>query len=189
MSSQRVRPRNVLVLAPVMSEQKNAACYDLLTEQPPAEIDYLRIVYRNTPDQVLREWADNVGEPPGTTVIVGVTDRAQVAQGTEAVEATDAHVEVFTANPNDLTGMSMTLNNAFGELSKSDRDLYVCFDSITALLQFVDGDSAYRFLHMLTGKLRKLGAVAHFHASPEAHDPQTLSQLKTTFDDLVEHDG
>jgi hypothetical protein len=187
MSSQAAKAKNVFVLAPVMSEDKDDACFDLLTERPPEDVDLLKVVYRSTVAEVLDEWIDRTGTTPATTVIVGVDDRAQASALANVDEdAVDGQVEVLTANPNDLTGMSMTLNNALTELSKTDNDLYVCFDSITALLQFVDTDSAYRFLHMFTGQLRKAGAVAHFHASPNAHDPQTLSQMKTTFDELVE---
>ncbi|MFB6176133.1 MAG: hypothetical protein ABEI99_03120, partial [Halobaculum sp.] len=186
-SSQEPRARNTFVLAPVMSDAKTDGCFDLLDEQPPEEIDLLKIVYRSTAEDVLDEWIERTGTTPATTVIVGVDDRAQSSVMDAADdEAVDGQVEILTANPNDLTGLSMTLNNALSELGKTDNDLYVCFDSITALLQFVDTESAYRFLHMFTGQLRKAGAVAHFHASPNAHDPQTLSQMKTTFDELFE---
>lgn len=187
MSSQTPRAQNVFVLAPVMSDAKTDACFDLCTAQPAEEVDLLKVVYRDTAASVIDEWLERTGTTPATTVIVGVDDRAQSSalQGVDT-EALDGQVELLTANPNDLTGLSMTLNNALAELGKTDNDLYVCFDSITALLQFVETDSAYRFLHMFTGQLRKAGAVAHFHASPNAHDPQTLSQMKTTFDELIE---
>ncbi|MEZ3114404.1 hypothetical protein RYH80_00485 [Halobaculum sp. MBLA0147] len=187
MSSQTTRSRNVFVLAPVMSDAKTDACFELCTEQPPEEIDLIKVVYRDTAVSVIDEWLEHTGTTPATTVIVGVDDRAQSSALDEVdADELDGQVELLTANPNDLTGLSMTLNNALAELGKTDNDLYVCFDSLTALLQFVDTDSAYRFLHMFTGQLRKAGAVAHFHASPNAHDPQTLSQMKTTFDELIE---
>jgi hypothetical protein len=180
-----VVPRNVLVMAESMSDAKTDTCYELLGGADPADVDLLRVVYHRTPDRLVDEWEQHVGHQPANTVIVGVDDRVQ--SGTLANGGPDDEtggLTVLAANPNDLTGLGMELNNALTELSKTDNDVYVCFDSVTALLQFVDTESAYKFLHMFTGQLHKVDARAHFHMDPEAHETQTVSRLKTTFDDM-----
>lgn len=188
MSTRGAAPaKNVLVMAPAMSDGKTEQCYDLLTQQDPETIDLLRVVYHRSPDLLLAEWTDVVGESPDNTVVVGVDDRVQTGTiGPDDEVAGDGAVKVLAANPNDLTGLGMELNNALKAVASTDNDVYVCFDSITALLQFTDVESAYKFLHMFTGQLHKVDAHAHFHMDPEAHDTQTISRLKTTFDDLVE---
>ncbi|RXK51282.1 DUF7504 family protein [Halorientalis pallida] len=179
---------NLLVMAPAMSDDKAEQCHDLLSGQAPESVDLVRIVYHRSPDRLVDEWADRVGDPPANTVIVSVDDRAQsgsIGGQTLSGEA-DGTVEVLAANPNDLTGLGMELNNALTALSETDNEVYVCFDSVTAMLQFVDTESAYKFLHMLTGQFHKVDAVAHFHLDPTAHDERTISRIKTTFDDMVE---
>jgi hypothetical protein len=42
---------------------------------------------------------------------------------------------------------------------------------------------------MLTNRLTELGASAHFHIDPAAHDEQTVAQLAQAFDDQVRVDG
>ncbi|WP_136715096.1 DUF7504 family protein [Halorientalis salina] len=181
-----VEPANVLVLASAMSDGKTESCYHLLTDSPPAEMDLLRIVYHRSPDHLIEEWTDLVGDLPANTAIVNVNDRASA--DVSDYDTGNENVEVFTANPNDLTGLGMEINNALTALSETDNDIFVCFDSVTALLQFVDVESAYKFLHMFTGQLHTTGAVGHFHIDPNAHDDQVLSRLKTTFDDMVQAD-
>ena len=179
---------NFLMLAPAMSDEKSEQCHDLLSGGSPEDIDLLRIVYHRSPDRLVDEWADRVGDQPANTVILSVDDRAQSGSigGEKLSGEADGTVEVLAANPNDLTGLGMELNNALTALSETGNDVYVCFDSVTAMLQFVDTESAYKFLHMLTGQFHKVDAVAHFHIDPSAHDEQTISRIKTTFDDLIE---
>jgi hypothetical protein len=186
MSTERARTaENVLVLAEAMSDAKTDTCYDLLGGADPDEIDLLRVVYHRTPERLLDEWAGRMGAQPANTVIVGVDDRVQSNPLGESTAASDdTNLEVLAANPNDLTGLGMELNNALTALSKTDNHVHVCFDSVTALLQFVDTESAYKFLHMFTGQLHRVDATAHFHMDPDAHETQTVSRLKTTFDDL-----
>jgi hypothetical protein len=176
---------NVLVMAESMSDAKTETCYHLLGVADPGDVDLLRVVYHRTPDRLLDEWEHHLGSQPANTVIVGVDDRVQsgaIASSESGPDAPD--LEVLTANPNDLTGLGMELNNALTALSRTDNDVYVCFDSVTALLQFVDTESAYKFLHMFTGQLHQVDARAHFHMDPEAHETRTVSRLKTTFDDM-----
>jgi hypothetical protein len=177
---------NVLLMAEAMSEAKTDSCYELLGGEAPESVDLLRVVYHRTPEQLLDEWERHRGDQPANTVIVGVDDRVQSsALESDSPGAEARNIEVLAANPNDLTGLGMELNTALTELSKTDNQVYVCFDSVTALLQFVDTESAYKFLHMFTGQLHTVGAIAHFHMDPDAHDKQTLSRLKTTFDDMI----
>lgn len=184
-TSDTTRAGNVLVMAESMSDAKTDTCYELLGSADPDEVALLRVVYHRTPDRLVDEWEHHVGTQPATTVIVGVDDRVQsgtLANGDVGTDGSD--LEVLAANPNDLTGLGMELNNALTALSGTDNDIHVCFDSVTALLQFVDTESAYKFLHMFTGQLHKVDARAHFHMDPDAHERQTVSRLKTTFDDM-----
>ena len=62
----------------------------------------------------------------------------------------------------------------------------VCFNSITSLLQYADLQRGFRFLHVVTGRVKTVGGVGHFHIDPDAHDAQTLATLKGLFDAVVE---
>jgi hypothetical protein len=64
----------------------------------------------------------------------------------------------------------------------------VSFDSLTSLLQYVELQRAFRFLHVLANRVKTAGAVAHFHMDPGAHDEQAMATLSSLFDAVAEFD-
>jgi hypothetical protein len=175
---------NVLVLAGALSDEKRAHCGDLLSVAPAGELDVLRVSYAQSADELVEKWRDRHGDLPARTGVVCVGDQASLTDGDPAVADLDG-VAVTTANPNDITGLGMRLNNYLGDHDPDTR-LVVCFDSLTQMLQFADIRSVFKFVHMFTGQLREVDAVAHFHMDPDAHDQQTISRLKPAFDEAIE---
>jgi len=173
---------NILVLAPSLSDVKRDQCAHMLVGDGSTTLDVLRITYSGRPAELVDEWRDRHGALPDRMGIVNVGDQAGIAGGTDA-DLPDS-VVVTTANPNDITGLGMRLNNYLNDLS-SDRQLVVCFDSLTELLQFTDVQAAFKFLHMFTGQLRDADAVAHFHLDPNALEQRTVNRLKPVFDDAI----
>ncbi|MFB6087088.1 MAG: hypothetical protein ABEJ85_01090 [Haloarculaceae archaeon] len=175
---------NALVLAPALSDERSARCLDLLDAGAPADLNVLRISYSQGPDELCREWTDRHGELPARFGIVTVNDQAGLAS--DDPEAADHEgVALTSANPNDVTGLGMRLNNYLAEHDPA-LQLVVCFDSLTQMLQFTDVQSVFKFVHMFTGQLREVDAIGHFHLDPNAHDTQTVSRLKPAFDDAVD---
>ena len=173
---------NVLVLAPSLGGAKAEHCTHLLDVAPPAELDVLQITYSDSPSERVEAWLADHDELPARLGIVDVGDQAGVAGG--GGDDLPPEVVVTTANPNDITGLGMRLNNYLNDLDP-DRQLVVCFDSLTELLQFTDVQAAFKFLHMFGGQLRSVDAVGHFHLDPNALDDQTVNRLKPVFDDAV----
>jgi len=173
---------NMLVLAPSLSNAKHEHCTHLLDVAPPSELDVLQVTYSDSPAERVEAWLDSHEELPARLGIVNVGDQAGVAGG--GSEDLPSQVVVTTANPNDITGLGMRLNNYLNDLDPA-RQLVVCFDSLTELLQFTDVQAAFKFLHMFAGQLRNADAVGHFHLDPNALDDQTVNRLKPVFDDAV----
>lgn len=173
---------NVLLEGSSLSDGREEHCLEMLAVDSPEQLDVLRISYSTDPQRLLDQWREQVGSMPARTGVVVVGGRTDFEGATES--AGGDTVAVTTANPNDLTGLGMRLNNYLNDVDP-DHQLVVCLDSLTELLQFVDIQSAFKFLHMLTGQLREAGAIAHFHIDPEAHDAQTISRLKPAFDKAV----
>jgi hypothetical protein len=53
------------------------------------------------------------------------------------------------------------------------------------MLQYVDVETAYEFLHTITGQLYAADARAHFHVDPTAHDAETVDAIASLFDAVV----
>jgi len=173
---------NVLALAPSLSQAKQDQCHELLDCGSPEDLDVLRITYSDMPRDLVDEWQTQYETLPSRLGIVNVGDQAGVTDDSSA--DLPPSVVVTTANPNDITGLGMRLNNYLNDLDP-DRQLVVCFDSLTGLLQFTDVQASFKFLHMFTGQLRDADAIAHFHLDPNALDDQTVNRLKPVFDDAI----
>jgi hypothetical protein len=83
------------------------------------------------------------------------------------------------STPSDLTGLGITIGEF---LSEFDEPVHICFDSLTSLLQYVDLQTTYEFLHAITGQIYAASARAHFHIDPAAHDEMTVETITSLFD-------
>ncbi len=173
---------NVLVMAPSISEAKQTACLDLQAVDSAAHHNVLHITYSGVPGELVDQWRDHYGELPARMGIVAVGGQPGQTAGNDSIAE---NVFVTSANPNDVTGLGMRLNNYLNDHDE-DSQLVVCFDSVTEMLQFEDLQPVFKFLHMFAGQLRDADAVAHFHLDPGAHDNKTINRLKPLFDDAID---
>ena len=135
----------------------------------------LWVSYTRSPSACVESFPDGAGEPSFSVITLGESPIRDV-------EIPDGvSVETVSA-PADLTGLGVTLSQT---LSTTD-DVTLCFDSLSALLQYVDRETAYEFLHTVTGQLYGAGVAAHFHLDPTAHDRQTVDALASLFDTIVD---
>ncbi|MEF8809025.1 DUF7504 family protein [Natronomonas sp.] len=101
------------------------------------------------------------------------------ADGSDAphIDALDIGTDV---EPNDLTGQGIAIAEAL------DAGTEVCFDSLTALLQYADRERAFQFLHSLGERCAEASATIHYHLDPEATDEQTVAAMSTLMDAVVD---
>lgn len=167
--------RNVLLCAPSLSGGERATCSDLLTGGDPASTCVLWVTFRRDAVACVEDWTANADAAPQNGAVITVGDTG------ETVDADWATVETISS-ASDLTGLGIEIGEF---LSAWEGDLVVCFDSLTAMLQYVDVETAYEFLHAITGQLYAADARAHFHIDPTAHDTQTVDSIKSLFDGVV----
>lgn len=183
---------SVLLLAPD-GGRTDEVCSALLTVAPPEDSRFLSVTLDGSPDDALDHWRSVVGELPAETgvITVGETTRSAAAASTSSGPSMTPVSVDSVADPSDLTGIAMAVSGYLDAWSEADEPPVVCFDSISSLLFHVERDRAYRFLHATTGRLRDLGAVAHYHLDPEAFDEATVNTFSALFDAIVrvEADG
>jgi hypothetical protein len=175
---------NVLLLVPSLQSHSRGVCLDLLTQTPPEQTSVLAITYTETAGGWIDAWTEGVGLQPvrGGVVSVGQSgvDVDEPSWATTGVE-----------NPSDLTGIGIELSELLSQMEAAgdeDEQIAVCYDSVTTLLQYADLQRVFRFLHVVTGRIKSVDGVGHFHLDPGAHDDQTLATLKGLFDAVVEVD-
>ena len=183
------RGASILLLSPSLHSATDEACLDFLSLDDPGEENVLWVTYTRTPDSCVQSWLANVGERPRNMqfVSVGETTRSASAQtgGNGTPRPGGESVETLSS-PGDLTGLGITLSEVLKEWNDNDDGTVACFDSLTALLQYADLQTVYKFLHVLTGRFEAADVTAHFHLDPEAVDPQTVGTLTSLFDTVAE---
>ncbi|MCL9813153.1 DUF7504 family protein [Natranaeroarchaeum aerophilus] len=128
------------------------------------------------------------------------SDPAQVIERTERIDAeqkrllTDARaaaerVGVHTAveelsDPADLS----TTGIAISSFLDDEGGTVVCFHSLTALLEAVETEQLFRFLHVLTSRVHAADAIGQFYLDPARTDDRTIYKLRSGFDTVVETD-
>lgn len=172
---------NALVLAPSLGGKGKTASYTLLSQTPPSKTNVLAITYTDTAQEWVDGWMKHLGSEPVRGGIVST------GQSETSVEGSAWAVKTVE-NPADLTGIGIQLSELLsGMATAADEDEYiaVCFNSVTSLLQYADLQRAFRFLHVVTGRVKTVDGVGYYHLDPEAHDRQTLATLKGLFDAVV----
>ncbi len=116
---------------------------------------------------------------------VGRTGVITVGDGGTDVDREDVTVRSISS-PSDLTGLGIEIGQILREW---EAPVAVCFDSLTAMLQYVEFETAYEFLHALTGQFYAHDARAHYHIDPGAHDPMHVAGMTSLFDAAVSVDA
>lgn len=176
---------SILFLTPSLGDATNDTCIRLLDPSDPETTNVLFVTFTGTPQDRLEAWIDRAGGRPANAHVVTAGETPGGSNG--GGPAPDSVERVGT--PSDLTGISIRISEVLSEWSDADANSVVCFDSVTALLQYVDVETAYEFLHVLTGRLYAFGAKGHFHLDPGAHPDVTVARIKTLFDAMVETEG
>lgn len=86
------------------------------------------------------------------------------------------------AGPDSLTEYGVALTRAFED---ADGPVLVTVDSLTALLQHATLNAAFRFVHVLSGRVDREQAVLVATIDPGAHDERTLATMTQPFDVAV----
>ncbi len=90
---------------------------------------------------------------------------------------------------NELTELGITISECIDEFEHRSGDLApaelrVCFDSITPLLEH-DERTLFQFLHILTGRIRSVNGMSHFHL-PVPYESAIVSVVTPLFDAVIE---
>lgn len=179
---------SILLLAPSLGEGESETCIELL-HPDDSDKNALWVSYTKSPDAQLRRWRTHSDHAPANVGVVSVGDSMRSVDATTpqggAAQDLDAGVKTVT-NPNDLTGLGITITEHLSRWQDNGNRTVVCVDSLTAMLQYVELQTAYEFLHVLTGRLYASDAVAHLHMDPSAHDDQTVESIASLCDAVVE---
>lgn len=90
------------------------------------------------------------------------------------------------SDPADLTGPSVQISRYLKRWAATDRKTAVYFNSLTALLQFVELDRAHRFLYVISGRIHDRDGHAFYQLGPDAHETQTVAVIRNRTDNVID---
>ncbi|GAB3317864.1 RAD55 family ATPase [Haloplanus salinarum] len=171
---------NVLVSGPAMSGKRDLV-FDLLAPSEPTD----PIVVMTTDDPAPRIHAEF--EDRGVR-IDPETFRVVDASGAPGDDDPTVH---RVNSPADLTGMGVAFTEAVEEVDSPPR-LRLGFVSISTLLQYVDAERAFSFLHVLSRRTSAAGYLGVYSLDPTTHEDRFVNVVTSIFDaaiELREEDG
>lgn len=182
---------SVLVLSPTLDDETDRKCTDLLTLDQPEETHVLWITMHEPPQDRIDIWEHHCDTLPVTGAVIGIGTDMDIQRNTTSPRLGGEQVPVSRINsPQDLTKLGVAVVDQLEEWSGSDTDdIVICFHSLSTFLQYVDLQKAFKFLHALTVKIPRHGAIAHFHMDPEVHDDKTISTLLPLFRSVAEYES
>lgn len=170
-------PASILVESSGFAGGGTAACPKLVAAADPDAV--LFVSYGADPSARLASVRE-LGADPDAALAILVGEAGAPAGDFDGVETVSA--------PSDLTGLGIAISEA---LSGGDGRTAVCLDSVTSLLQYVDVETAFEFLHVFVGRCYRRDAIGHLHVDPGAHDDRTVAQFASLVDGrvAVDEDG
>ena len=182
-------PANVLCRAPALSGGATEVCPHV---GPGGDRNLLLVSLSGNPDRRLEAWRRRGALPEKVAVLSAEQARGAVSADGASTSTTGPGGSTVTttavSDPSDLTGVGIKVNQCLSAWEDDGARTDVCFDAVTTLLQYVDTRRAFRFLHVLSRRVRSVGALAHYHIDPGAHDEQTLATIEGVFSDVYEFD-
>lgn len=171
----------VLLLAPASDDCERDTCLRLSTVEPPLKTAMIWVTFIRGADERIENWLETVGELPGSSSVVAVAgaDREVTATDPDAVRVERVR------DGRDLPRIGITISTILEELDDDLRPV-LCFNSVTALLQYAKPDRVFRFLTVLKNRLETTGAAGHYHLDPDVVDEQTVTVIRELCDSTVE---
>jgi hypothetical protein len=167
----------VLLSGPTGDPHVLDAGLSLLADPVPGDTHVIWVTMTRSPAAVARTWADEVGDPPGRLEVIAVGETA--SGGTDAPFRYSTE---FVRSPSDLTALGVRLTESTVDPDADAAGPKLWFESLSTLLQYVDVETAFQFLHVLRGRLSGTGTTSYYRIDPTVHDPRTIRTVLSICD-------
>lgn len=169
------RGTNTLILSP-LSPSGLDAYLDRVASSCPTASDVVAISYTQPPREWIAAWKTYVGDAPDRSVFVkgGSVDADAAADG--------EFDRVLSADPADPMSVVVPVEKQLAAWESTDADTVISLQTLSVLLQYSDADTVFRYLNLVTHKVRAVGARGYYQIDPELHDEATVNALKVLFD-------
>lgn len=173
------RGTNLLVVGPPMVG-KQRVTLRVLAEAPRHEQASVLVTTSTTAEKIEREYRECA--PTDDLSHLRIIDATGIDAG-GAEDAENSRCTHAVSSPADLTGIGIGITESAQAFD--DRPIRLGFVSISMLLQYMDSERVFSFLHVLTNRVSQSGYLGVFTFDPDAHETRTLHAIKSLFDAVV----
>jgi len=173
---------NLLLQSSPFDAAAEEYCIDLLTTPPSDNRAVLEVTYLHTPRQRIAAWGEYCGIVPYKWTIITIKPEQNDDRPTETVPDSAEPTTISVPGSNDVSTLGTRITDWLNRYDEEVEEITVCFYSITSLFQYTDRTVGLKFLDSLTAEISDVGARAHFHVDPQAHEPQTREAIRRRFD-------
>lgn len=93
------------------------------------------------------------------------------------------------SSPSNSAAFASKVTEMVDVISAPNRPTTVCFDSLTALLQYLDKSSLLKLVHVIIRELKSRNVTAHFHIDAKGVDQEVLREIQSSFDRIIDTTG
>jgi KaiC/GvpD/RAD55 family RecA-like ATPase len=171
-----LNPGNILMVGPG-SIEKNAFAYHFAAAAPQNENTYI-VCAGHSPNDVM-EKANSIGINLNRDNIKFI-DCYTVTLGSNEVKPTEKTRVV--GGPSALNDLSLALNEVIAE--NTGKKIRIVFDTLSTFVLYNQKDSIRKFLNLIEGRLKGVGATTLYLVDEGVHDKQTISLLLQGMDSV-----
>lgn len=173
----------LLVIADPLDADREAACSTLL-DGADVSPSVLVFAYNRRP-RVVAEHVHEHAESDFESLTILDLCESDHRRSQSATLGQEVVVERESAS--NLTGIGIDVADAIDRVE--EEPLHVCLGSLTTLVQYVDPETAFKFLQVTISRLESCEGHVHAHLDPDAVDEATATTLQSLFDGALRRRG
>lgn len=140
------------------------------------------LIITTNPAERIRLLREDLGEWPAWTVVV--TTNANPLAGLEDLDLSSAPLEVVKLDKRmGLSDLGETVSRVLHEQETSKGKVVVEFDILPEVIDTFELQSVFQFLHVLSARLERADALAHYYVDPN-HQPESTTNVLTELFDM-----
>ncbi len=174
---------NILLIGPPMSGKASISNHIIHDNASKNENAVLVVTTCEPGIQILESIKKR--EPDLSLSRVGLVDCISIKYGSIAVENENIK---FVNGPEDLTGIGVKISQFLEDffMKKKIQKIQLHINSLSTLLMYSNIQTVFRFLHVLTGRIKKANALGIYVIESEMHDKQIITAIKLLCDGMIE---
>lgn len=147
------------------------------------------VVAANTVASTVRTRLPSASLTPGGEPTTIIDWEIPTRGASAAANPRSSRVETVRVEANDLSQLGIEIHEAITASTSvgaaEPANLRLCFDSLTPLVERYDHETAFRFLHLVTGCVDRARGMGHYHL-PVGRNAETTRTFEPLFDAIVE---